>query len=432
MKATETSFTRRISHDEQRQYLRLPFEVEADAESLVISYSYARHRLSEEGDGITVRREVNIVDLALEDPAQALVGASGSQRQSITIHENYATPGYRPTAPVQGTWYLVLGAYLIEEAGCEVTVTIRQTKKETLLLRGDTHCHTEHSDGRYSVEEVLARARQDRLDYIFITDHNAMSSNELLRSTPELTVLPGVEMTYYGGHYNLFGVRRPVKTYTANGREEVLQIMREGRESGALCSVNHPVDPSCGWTFGRGGDVPLDMIEIWNGPFTRWNRGCVELWEEELKKGRVWPALGGSDCHRAELFRSFAMPCTFLYSRGRSGSEILSAMKSGHAFIGMDPDAPVLYMELDGAKMGDVYRGSSRSLQLRVDALQSEDEIQLLDETGLVRSWRPGRCHSFETALEIPSRVYVRLEVLRRLPGIERTLAVLSNPIYIR
>lgn len=426
-----TDFTRLITHAEQRQYLRLPFEVAEDVETLEISYSYTRRRLEKEG-GVTLNQEVNIVDLALEDPAHSLVGASGSQRLSVTIHENWATPGYRPARLVPGTWYLVLGAYLIEEAGCEVSVSITQTKKETVLLRGDTHCHSEHSDGRYPVEEVLRRAKADGLDYLFLTDHNAMSSNEYLRSEPGFTVLPGVEMTYYGGHYNLYGVRRPVKTYTANTREEVLRIMREGKQSGALCSVNHPVDASCYWTFGTGSEVPLDLIEIWNGPFTKWNRGCVELWEGELKKGRVWPALGGSDCHRAELFRNFGMPCTFLYARGRSGSDILEAIRLGHAFIGMNPEAPILYLQLGDARMGDVCSTGERTLKLRVENLHEEDEVLLIDESGPVKSWKSGRCACFETEAEIASRVYVRLEVLRSLPGMETTLAAISNPIYIR
>ena len=432
MEPVVSSFSRLISRSRQHSYLRVPFEVGEDVETLVISYGYTRHRVLPGAEGVTLRREVNIIDLALEDPDNSLVGASGSERLRITIHENHATPGYRPQRIEAGTWYLVLGACLIEEDGCEVLITVSQEKKETVLLRGDTHCHTVHSDGRYTVDEVISRVRQDGLDYLFITDHNAMSSNDHIRSYPGLTVLPGVEITYYGGHYNLYGVERPVKTYVADTREEVLGIMREGRESGAPASVNHPIDPGCGWTFGVGEDVPLDMIEIWNGPFTPWNRGCVDLWQEELKKGRIWPAIGGSDCHKTELFRSFATPCTFLYSKGRSGSEIISAMTSGHAFIGMDPNAPVLYMELGQARMGDVYEGGGDDLHLNIESLKAEDKLLLINEHGVIKSWQPGACLRYETYIGIQDSMFVRLEVWRELPGIARTLAAISNPIYIR
>lgn len=426
------NFTCLIVKSQQRQYLRLPFEVGEDVETLTISYGYTRHRILPSEGGLTHRREVNIIDLALEDTDHALIGASGSERPAITIHENHATPGYQPRIIKAGTWFVVLGAYLIEEDGCEVAVTVAQTKRSTVLLRGDTHCHTIHSDGRYTVDELIQRARQDRLDYIFITDHNAMSSNDYLRSSPGLTVLPGVEMTYYGGHYNLYGINRPVKTYVANTREEVIAIMKEGLASGALASVNHPIDASCGWTFGVGEDVPLDMIEIWNGPFTHWNQGSVDLWQEELAKGRVWPAIGGSDCHKSELFRTFAAPCTYLYSTGRGGSDITQAMKSGHAFIGMDMNAPVLYMELGDARMGDVYEGREDALLIRVEGLRDGDDLRLINQHGILKTWQPGGCFRFETEARTEDSLFVRLEVRRSLPGIGSTLASISNPVYIR
>lgn len=433
MQPTETSFTRLIEKSEQRQYLRLPFDVREDAEELTVSYNYTRHRVLPGEEGITYRREVNIIDLALEDPDHSLVGASGSERLSVTIHENHATPGYQPRQIKAGTWYLVLGAYLVEEEGCLVSITVSQKKKETVLLRGDTHCHTVHSDGRYTVDQLIDRVRQDRLDFLFVTDHNAMSSNDTLRSYPDITVLPGVEITYYGGHYNLFGVKRPVKTYVANTRAEVISIMREGKASGALACVNHPIDGGgCGWTFGVGDDVPLDMIEIWNGPFTPWNQGSVDLWQSELSKGRIWPAIGGSDCHKSELFRTFAAPCTFLYSRGRSGSDIIEAMRSGHAFVGMDGNAPVLYMSLGEARMGDIHEGEEDVLFIRAGELREGDELRLINQNGLIKTWQPGGCHSFETQAQTEDSLFVRLEVRRQLPGIGSTLASISNPVYIR
>ncbi len=71
-------FTRRIDHSEQRQYLRVPFTVHPHVDTLTIEYGYTRHRMLEAGAGITLRNEVNIVDLALEYPTLTLVGASVS------------------------------------------------------------------------------------------------------------------------------------------------------------------------------------------------------------------------------------------------------------------------------------------------------------------------------------------------------------------
>lgn len=432
MSSTTAQLTRLVLKEEERQYLRVPITVSDNAESLIIAYSYTRHRVLPGDAGKTLRKEVNIIDLALEDPSHTLVGASGSERREIVIHENYATPGYHGVPLTPGTWHIILGAYAIEDEGCPVEITVTQTLREPVLLKGETHCHTVHSDGWYTVDELIARARQDRLDYVFVTDHNSMTSNAFLRSSPELTVLPGVEVTYYDGHYNLYGLPRPIKTYVANTRDEILDIMREGRQNGALCSLNHPVDLKCSWKLGFGADVPADMIEIWNGPFTPWNQGCIDVWQAALKAGRIWPAIGGSDCHHSELFRTFATPCTFLYSQGRSGSAILEAMRSGHAFVGMNPDAPVLYMALDGARMGDVYTGNSRNLQIRVESLGATDEVRLIDQSGVIAVFTPGECFRFETQAALSGSLFARLEVWRSLPGLGATLASISNPIYIR
>lgn len=427
---TVLSFTYRIDHAQQRQYLRIPIQVETDTEKLEIAYDYIRRREAVQGN-VTQLNEVNIVDLALEDASGALVGASGSERKSILIHENYATPGYRGVPLTPGTWHIVLGAYLIEDDGCPVSVTVTQYRKQDVLLRGDCHCHTEHSDGWYTVEDVISRARQDRLDYLFITDHNSMASNPLIRSYPDLTVLPGVEVTYYDGHYNLFGKERPIRTYVANSREEVLNIMAEGRRAGALSSINHPIDFGCGWKFGFSEDVPADMVEIWNGPFAPWAKGCIDMWHDQLCKGRIWPAIGGSDCHHVELMRSFATPTTFLYSKSRAGSDILDAMRQGHAFIGMTASAPRIFMACADARMGDVCRERG-TLCLSVEALSQTDEVLLIDQTGVVFRDTPGRCAKYVAEFAVRNSRFIRAEVWRNTPIIDRTLASISNPIYFR
>jgi predicted metal-dependent phosphoesterase TrpH len=426
------TFTFTFHKDQERTYIRIPVQVGSDMESLSVSYDYQRRCRVEEGPGRERLTEINIIDLALEDPNHVLVGASGSERKCISIHENYATPGYRPAPVTEGTWHVLLGLYLLEETGCTVTLTVMQTPKEPVLLKGDTHLHTGHSDGWYTVEETVARARQDRLDYIFITDHNCMTSNAYLPCYPDLTVLPGVEMTYYDGHYNLLGVQRPVKTFFANGREEVLAIMREGRQSGALSSVNHPMDGPCGWKFGLSEDVPVDLIEIWNGPFTPENAAAVRLWHNELCKGRHLPAIGGSDAHRGELFRQMATPATFLYSRSRSKSDILDALKLGHAFVGMTPDAPGLDLQLGSARMGDTASlKDGETLQMTFSNLRAGDEVRLYNETGLVWKETPGAYARFEAERPAKGSLFMRTEVWRPLPGIGMTLASIGNPVYI-
>ena len=422
-----------IYHIEKRQerlLLRVPFAVEEDIERLTIAYDFARYSESECEKGRLVRSEDNIVDLALEDPAHEEVGASGSAHGEIVVHENYASAGYRPVRIKPGIWYVVLGAYKIMEGGCDVKLTVTQQMKETVLLTGDTHAHTVHSDGWYTVEELIARARQDRLDYLFITDHNSMSAYPHIRSYPDLTVLPGMELTYYDGHCNLYGVERPVRTYVANGRAEILERMREAKQSGALIGINHPVEEACGWRLGFDSDVPCDLVEIWNGPYTQRNADNMTMWHAQLCAGRRWPAVGGSDCHHDVLLRKLGTPATFLYSRSRSGSDILEAMRQGHAFIGMSPDAPRVELQMGEARMGDVCTKPNAPLRLSFERLEAGDEIRIVDQTGVAWSGVPGGAYRYEMEYKTCGSLFVRAEVWRTLSA-NRVPVTVTNPIYL-
>ncbi len=67
---------------------------------------------------------------------------------------------------------------------------------ETGDIRGDLHMHSTHSDGRNTIEEMVAAARQRGYEYIAICDHskteviaNGMSADRLLRQIEEIRTL---------------------------------------------------------------------------------------------------------------------------------------------------------------------------------------------------------------------------------------------------
>ncbi|MFL5339945.1 MAG: PHP domain-containing protein [Gemmataceae bacterium] len=72
--------------------------------------------------------------------------------------------------------------------------------------RADLHIHTHHSDGMFSPEEVVRRARQRGLGAIAITDHDTTAGCAAGRADG-LEVIPGVEITcdYRGRELHLLG-----------------------------------------------------------------------------------------------------------------------------------------------------------------------------------------------------------------------------------
>ncbi len=62
----------------------------------------------------------------------------------------------------------------------------------------DLHIHTFHSDGSFSPEEVVIKAKEKRLDGISITDHDSINSlNEAIEAGKQygVEVIPGVEIS---------------------------------------------------------------------------------------------------------------------------------------------------------------------------------------------------------------------------------------------
>jgi predicted metal-dependent phosphoesterase TrpH len=64
---------------------------------------------------------------------------------------------------------------------------------------GDFHLHSTHSDGRLTPEQLAALAHRNGLRYLALTDHDTIAGMDemraALRSYPEITLIPGVELS---------------------------------------------------------------------------------------------------------------------------------------------------------------------------------------------------------------------------------------------
>ena len=63
----------------------------------------------------------------------------------------------------------------------------------------ELHCHTRHSDGDFTVRELIETAAERHLDGIQLTDHNTNSGHAETEKAP-IAVLKSIEWTTYFGH----------------------------------------------------------------------------------------------------------------------------------------------------------------------------------------------------------------------------------------
>ena len=200
-------------------------------------------------------------------------------------------------------------------------------------LSGVVHVHTDRSDGRGSVADVVAAARKAKADFIVITDHNRADPPELPPAIAgDPVTLIGSEISTEAGHVLAIGIRPP--TFRFSGT--LTEVLDDVRHLGGCAFAAHPTSPRGETRFTRHDEPGNWGIEIANGdtawreaspvslalaawsypanaPFAlRKTLGAFEseraLWDG-LQKRRFVPAIGGTDAHgRIPISRNVSLP----------------------------------------------------------------------------------------------------------------------------
>ncbi|HET8628771.1 MAG TPA: CehA/McbA family metallohydrolase [Thermomicrobiales bacterium] len=372
----------RFEPGQERRYVHLPFAVPPGVRQLHVAYAYSDRIGS---DPTLVGG--NTLDIGLFDERGAASGSpgfrgwSGSNKDAFTIDRDWATPPYQPGPPGVGTWQVLLGPYKIGPRGLDYRVSIwfnpgLPPEERTILrpgpparphlppaagpgwVRGDLHSHTLYSDGDSWPSELLVAAAEAGLDFLGITDHNSVGAHR----APETpaggaaglpALIPGVEVTTYRGHWNVWGADRWFD-FRDPEPEAVAAAMREAVAAGGFVSVNHPRPFGPPWEYPevRGHHA----IEVWNGPWEALNAVALAYWEARLRAGERLVALGGSDTHRLRapdpraLFTPrLGRPTLWAHVDGPpTPASLLAALRAGRCFVSEGPAGPQLYLARAG------------------------------------------------------------------------------------
>ena len=222
---------------------------------------------------------------------------------------------------------------------------------------GDFHTHTHHSDGALTPPELAALARREGMDFLTITDHNTLTAYPHFGAQDELCIIPGVEVTYSAGHYNVFGLTQFAEWQTRvthgptfiNHVEADLdpdEILAQSAAAGLLNSINHPLLPPWAWLMAETDLRDVHCLEIWNDPSWPDNRVgnplAVEMWTRWLNAGHRITAIGGSDYHRpvnkAGTIKPpdrLGWPRTYVYATELSGAALLDGLRRRQAYVSM-------------------------------------------------------------------------------------------------
>ncbi len=461
MPVQTTTHEGQLSPDQEKTYVHLPFEVPAGAVRIEVGYEYDQ-RISAE-PAVTGG---NTIDLGVFDARgidflkAGFRGWSGSERDTFFITASQATPGYLPGALSAGTWHVMLGLYKISPRGCRYRVSVRvitqagqpaggalPAQVEDLpasapagvyapWLRGQLHCHSQHSDGTLSVSQLVGAACECGLDFLAVTDHNTTASQgeQAQLRDPGLILIRGMEVTTFKGHFNAWGIPDWVD-FRVTCEEDLRNALACANERGALTSCNHPKPGGPPWDYPAVDQ--FHCMEVWNGPWEKGNQVSLETWLALLAGGRRIPAVAGSDFHKYAVKgyvveRTPGAPCTWVYAPGAASTAgILQAIRAGHTCLSQDSNGPLLDLRVAKpycALAGDVIPRPGGDLEVELRCMNGvEGELRLLDQRGARHTRTLGRGESTVT-LNVDTResLYLRAE-LRASDG--RMLAM-TNPLY--
>jgi hypothetical protein len=458
-------------------YLYVPFELPEPASRLRVQYRYsAAISASQHGGG-------NVIDIGLFDPrgsgfpgGAGFRGWSGSNRREFTITPTAATPGYLPGPLPAGRYQVILGLYRIWIHGADYEVEIEadlgaagapppaptQVSQPVRIpsamdrsmrwLRGDLHCHSEHSDGADTLVQLTARARALKLDFLAVTDHNTVSHHPNLPelADDDLLLIPGYEVTTYYGHMNVWGANRWCD-FRCRSNEEIAAVIDLAHASGGLCSINHPKTGGPPWEYTF--NLPVDAMEVWQGPWPARNEESLASWHNLLGSGRRVPAVGSSDYHRPPVqvidYPRLGQPTTWVKAAGRSVPAVLDAVRAGRAFISAMPEGPRLDLCAAAANIraemgGELSLAPGTAVEVEVEIEGGGDRALRLIADGEVAHETLIATDQATVRTEVTANAYVCAELVGDVPrelvpddvaadlDLHGWRWALTNPIYIR
>ena len=308
----------------------------------------------------------------------------------------------------------------------------------------ELHCHTCHSDGKFTPSSLQNSAKENDLSLIALTDHNTFSGCAELDGNI-LPAISGIEWTTYFGHILVLGAKKFVDWRDATP-DNIDEKLDEVKAQGGVIGIAHPYQ--LGSPFCTGGRFEfnikkwenVDYIEIFHESFDKGNKEnkkALALWSRLLDKGYHIAATYGRDWHSNEAEGNFG--CTYIDIENEAKPEnALEAIKNGKtvASLGMK-----LFFEVikngETYKIGDTVDSGECEINLFCDIYARHQELGKISYSEIRIVTNGSECiykaklNETKIKLNLEPNSWYRAELQGTLDGAEMPFAV-TSPIYTK
>lgn len=381
METVRTVVTRTLTDADSKQNIPFAFSIPPNTTQLQVTLSFSPWKVDNHRNMLT--------PTILAPNGWRGAGPRQGARHEITLSPAFATPGYLAGPIPPGEWTIFVDTHMVMpgepvqmelavvgtddsvKAAPQVSPRGMTASRGRGWYRGDLHAHTTHSDATWVEADLLAWARENRLDFCTLSDHNTVAGLRVWDAfaSDALLTLSGSEITTFWGHALALGVRdwidwhvRP--TPRVPDERTMNQIAQEVYAHGGLFIIAHPGsagDPDCtgcNWLFTGMMPGSAPAVEVWNENWTgrmAGNEESLALAIAWFNQGHRFALTSGTDTHGSEHNREAeTFGFDIVYAEDLTEREILAAVRRGHLYL---TAGPVLKLNADAGKqramMGD-------------------------------------------------------------------------------
>lgn len=307
-------------------------------------------------------------------------------------------------------------------------MTLNPFEMEGTWVKGNLHCHTTESDGRFSPKEVVERYKAGGYDFLAITDHDRMTIFE----TDELLLIPGVEIAMSRSklgesfHVIILGLE-DIGSLDELKKMEIDDLLGNVLSRGGFAFIAHPY-----WSGLTTNDLltieNLSAIEVFNSTCDNVGKGYSTVyWDVLLSQGSDVKGLAVDDTHRYDLPpRDLMRGWVWVKVKENDLTNIVDSLRKGLYYSSMGPE--IYYFSAKNNNIEAVFSPvlranlitrNGKGFSIKVDDLDQfekggyeELDLEIYQENDNVKAYAIGRYN---------------IEIKRRNSGIISVRAPLSS-----